>query len=84
MGGDTSNTESLNAAKATFKNIRGYTDNYNGKHIEGHMEINLKDAKENSLTSILKFFAASAKNFQQKTRIESDVTDSTARPQVED
>jgi hypothetical protein len=62
---DSSNRETLNIAKSTFKNIRGYTENFNGKHIEGHMEINMKDDKENSLTSLLKFMAVSGSSMQK-------------------
>jgi hypothetical protein len=61
---DSLNKETLSIAKSTFKNIRGYTENFNGKHIEGHMEINMKDDKENSLTSLLKFMAVTGSSIQ--------------------
>ena len=64
------NAESLASAKATFKNIKGSTDNFKGKHIEGRIEVNFKDEKENSLTSLLKFMAT-AQNESQKHKKDS-------------
>ncbi|HEX8332617.1 MAG TPA: DUF4836 family protein [Segetibacter sp.] len=65
MPPDSSSAESLAIAKNTFKNIRGYTENFNGKHIEGHFEVNMTDNKENSLTSLLKFMAAAGSSMQK-------------------
>jgi hypothetical protein len=49
--------EVMTAAKETFRDIRGYADQYNGKYTEGHFELRLKNDKENSLTSLVKFLA---------------------------
>jgi hypothetical protein len=83
MVADSINAESIAAAKATFKNVKGYTENFKGKHIEGRLEVNFKDEKENSLTSLLKFMAT-AQNESSKHRKDSrwkdDVrVDSTAK-----
>jgi hypothetical protein len=65
MPADSISAESLAIARNTFKNIRGYTENFNGKHIQGRMEINMKNDKENSLTSLLKFMAVAGNNIQK-------------------
>jgi hypothetical protein len=52
---DTSNQKILTAAKETFKDVKAYTNNFNGKYVEGHCEIRFKNDKENSLTSLLQF-----------------------------
>lgn len=72
-----SDAESVASAKATFKNIKAYAENFKGKTIEGTMEINMKDEKENSLTSLLKFFAASAKTIERNSTIKKEVLDSS-------
>jgi hypothetical protein len=38
-----------------------YTDNFNGKFIEGYGELRFKNEKENSLTSLLSFFETASK-----------------------
>ncbi len=47
----------LNSARQTFKDARGYADKYNDKYTEAHFELRMKDDKESSLVSLLKFFA---------------------------
>ena len=77
------NAESLASAKATFKNIKGSTDNFKGKHIEGRIEVNFKDEKENSLTSLLKFMATAqneSKKYRKDNRWKDEIkVDSTAK-----
>jgi hypothetical protein len=52
---DTFNQKILTKAKETFKDVKAYANNFNGKYVEGHCEIRFKNDKENSLTSLLQF-----------------------------
>jgi hypothetical protein len=52
---DTSNQKILTKAKETFKDVKAYTNNFNGKYVEGHCEIRFKNTNENSLISLLQF-----------------------------
>jgi hypothetical protein len=52
---DTSNQKILTKAKETFKDVKAYTNNFNGKYVEGHCEIRFKNTNENSLASLLQF-----------------------------
>jgi len=56
------NDSTLIKAKGTFKDIKGYLKNFNGKIIEGHYELRFKDEKLNSLTSLLAFMETASKN----------------------
>lgn len=51
----------LPKARETFKDLEMYTDNFNGKYIEGYGELRFKNEKENSLTSLLSFFETASK-----------------------
>jgi len=55
---DTSAGKSLQTAQATFKNATMTSSNYNGKYVEGNMQLNMVNDKENSLASLVKFFVA--------------------------
>ncbi|HEX8356390.1 MAG TPA: DUF4836 family protein, partial [Segetibacter sp.] len=70
-------------AKETFKDVKGYTKEFNGQYLEGHMELRFKNEKENSLTSLLSFFETASKNArmnERKTDDEETITiDSSAR-----
>jgi hypothetical protein len=62
-------------AKSTFKDAKGYLDNFNGKYMEGHYELRFKDEKANSLTSLLGFFETASKNIKRNgsfNRTEND------------
>jgi hypothetical protein len=50
--------ESANAAKATFKNAIGTSEKFNGKYVESKFELNTVNQNENSLASLIKFFAS--------------------------
>lgn len=50
--------ESANAAKATFKTAIGTSDKFNGKYVESNFELNTVNQNENSLASLIKFFAS--------------------------
>jgi hypothetical protein len=54
----------LPKAKETFKDLSVYTDNFNGKFVEGHGELRFKNEKENSLTSLLSFVETVSKNIK--------------------
>jgi hypothetical protein len=49
-------------AKSTFKDMKGYLENFNGDYMAGHYELRFKDEKENSLTSLLQFFETVSRN----------------------
>lgn len=50
--------EASNAAKATFKNAIATSDKFNGKYVESNFELNTVNQNENSLASLIKFFAS--------------------------
>ncbi|MGI8635604.1 MAG: DUF4836 family protein, partial [Segetibacter sp.] len=52
----------LPKAKETFKDIEAYSENFNGKYLEGHAIVHFKNEKENSLTSLLSFIETVSKN----------------------
>ncbi len=52
----------LPKAKETFKDMEAYTENFNGKYVEGHAELHFKNEKDNSLTSLLGFIEVASKN----------------------
>jgi hypothetical protein len=79
LNGITANQEDtiMNAvlpkAKQTFRDIKAYTENFNGKNVEGHFEVRFKNEKENSLTSLLQFIntvAETAKSHKRKQAID--------------
>jgi hypothetical protein len=53
--------EASKAAQATFNNLVATSSNYNGKYVEGKMDLKMVNDKENSLVSLVKFFAAVSK-----------------------
>lgn len=55
--GDTSINSMISQAKATFKDIHAYSNNFNGSAIESHFELRFVNEKENSLVSLLSFVA---------------------------
>ncbi|MBG9375689.1 DUF4836 family protein [Panacibacter sp. DH6] len=57
---DTSAQEMSKMAQATFKNAFAASDNFNGKYISSDMELKMMNEKENSLVSLVKFFATAA------------------------
>ena len=59
--------ELLAKAKETFKDAEGYTENFNGKYVEGHGELNFKNEKQNSLTSLLSFIETASKNLKKRS-----------------
>jgi len=52
----------LPKAKETFKDMEAYSENFNGKYLEGHAIVHFKNEKENSLTSLLSFIETVSKN----------------------
>lgn len=51
----------LPQAKETFKYVEGYSENFNGKYLDGHLIVHFKNDKQNSLTSLLKFIEVVSK-----------------------
>lgn len=60
-------------AKETFKDIKFYSENFNGKYTEAHFELNMKNAKENSLTSLLNFFAVVGKEAEKNEKRQNEM-----------
>lgn len=56
-----SSSSASKAAKETFNHIIATTDNFNGKFVEGKMDLKMMNEKENSLVSLVNFFAAVSK-----------------------
>jgi hypothetical protein len=54
---DTAGVKTMQAAKATFKNFIASTDKSDGKSTNANLELNLVNASENSLASLVKFIA---------------------------
>ncbi|MEP6844677.1 MAG: DUF4836 family protein [Panacibacter sp.] len=55
---DSSGAEAISVAQSTFRNVMATSENFNGKYVAGNMELNMANEKENSLVSMVKFFAA--------------------------
>lgn len=64
-GVDEQGSNVLPKAKETFKELRMYTNNFNGKFVEGHGELRFKNEKENSLTSLLGFIETASKSMKK-------------------
>lgn len=70
---DSVGIESIKAAQATFNNAIATSDNYNGKYVAGNMELKMVNEKENSLVSLVKFFAAMSKDaIEMQNRYKND------------
>jgi hypothetical protein len=54
-GGNATTDKIMSKAKATFKDLEVYTNNFNGNFAEGHAKLQFKNGNENSLTSLLSF-----------------------------
>jgi len=68
--------KSLDAGKATFKNAIATTTNFNGKYTESNFELNTVNNNENSLVSLIKFFAAvSPKIEKEQHRLRNGMMD---------
>jgi hypothetical protein len=69
-------------AKETFKDVKGYSDNFNGKYYAGHFEMRFKNEKENSLTSLLNFAnevgKATAKSRAERKKMESEMLEDSS------
>lgn len=73
--GNTPGNDVLRKAKETFKDIKVYTDNFNGKFVEGYGELRFKNEKENSLTSLLGFIETASKYVKTNSRIMPGASD---------
>lgn len=63
---DSSNSQSMALAKTTFKDFSSMTEKMNGNSVASHMEMHTMNEKENSLVSLINFFAASARELHQR------------------
>jgi len=69
--------KSLDAGKATFKNAIATTTNFNGKYTESNFELNTVNNNENSLVSLIKFFAAVSPRIEKEQhRLRNGMMDS--------
>jgi hypothetical protein len=73
--GNTPGNDVLRKAKETFKDIKVYTDNFNGKLVEGYGELRFKNEKENSLTSLLGFIETASKYVKTNSRMMPGASD---------
>jgi hypothetical protein len=73
--GNTPGNDVLPKAKETFKDIKVYTDNFNGKFVEGYGELRFKNEKENSLTSLLGFIETASKYVKTNSRMMPGASD---------
>lgn len=84
----TSPGKSIEAAKATFKNMVATSSNFNGKYVESDFELNTINNNENSLVSLIKFFVATSEKIEEQQRrlrngmMNMDSTDMTMPPQM--
>ena len=69
---ESSDHAAMEAAKSTFKNATGTTTTWNGKYFESTFELNTMNNNENSLASLIKFFASvSQKIAKEEERLKS-------------
>jgi hypothetical protein len=59
-------TKTVDAAKATFKNGVATSTNFNGKYMESRFELNTVNNNENSLVSLIKFFASVSQKIERE------------------
>jgi len=62
----TDTSKSIQAAKATFKNIIATRDNFNGKYVANNFELSTMNNSENSLATLIKFFVSVSKQIEQQ------------------
>ena len=66
---DSASQHSLDAAKASFKDLVFTSDNFDGKSIKGQFELRTIHAKENSLVTLLKFLTTISKDVKQSIKV---------------
>ena len=64
----TDTSKSIQAAKATFKNVIATRDNFNGKYVASDFELTTMNNNENSLATLIKFFVSVSKQIEQQGR----------------
>jgi len=66
-------------AKETFKDMRAYADEFDGKATTGHFELRFKNEKENSLVQLMNFFATVGETVNKnKPRFNDTWSDTTS------
>lgn len=68
---DSTGLATMESAKSTFKNMAVTSDNFNGKYVAGNLELATMNASENSLVSLIRFFAAAANDIAAQQRMYS-------------
>lgn len=68
ISGDSSVNKATALAKETFKDIMVTSDNFNGKYVGGNLQLTTANDKENSLATLIKFFASFSKQIQHQER----------------
>lgn len=63
---DSSSMEIMTLAKSTFKDFRSTADKMEGNSVTSHMELYTMNDKENSLVTLIHYFAASAMEMKRK------------------
>ncbi len=63
---DSSSMEMMTLAKSTFKDFRATADKMEGNSVTSHMELYTMNDKENSLVTMIHYFAASAMEMKHK------------------
>jgi hypothetical protein len=61
-----SSDKSLDAAKATFGNALATATNFNGTYTDSNFQLNTVNGNENSLVSLIRFFASVSQKIQQE------------------
>ncbi len=62
---DSSSTTAIDAAKQTFKDAMATYDNYSNGIINGHVELNTVNEKENSLATLTRYFGSLAETMKK-------------------
>ena len=65
---EASSRAAMESAKATFKEMTASSENFNGKYVAASFELATVNAKENSLVSLVKFFASVANDISEQQK----------------
>ncbi len=77
VGTDSFTSKSAESARATFKDVIATSDNFNGKYVASNFQLTTAKSNENSLITLIKFFASVSKQIehQQKKFMEEEMGD---------
>lgn len=68
---------------ATFRDMKGYAENFNGKYTAGQFELRMKNEKENSLVSMMQFFGEVGKTAKDNMKVQRQMPVPSMRDTVE-